>query len=107
MIRRPPRSTLFPYTTLFRSDDAPDQPVPHDAVAGEPVARHVLDAVQDPLHDPQAAADPARQVDLGDVAGHHDLRAEADAGGAKLHPSPRGGPRLFAGLQTRVKRAYR
>ena len=21
MIRRPPRSTLFPYTTLFRSDD--------------------------------------------------------------------------------------
>src|SRR3712207_7061180 len=24
MIRRPPRSTLFPYTTLFRSDDAGD-----------------------------------------------------------------------------------
>src|SRR5260221_8719450 len=24
MIRRPPRSTLFPYTTLFRSDVAPD-----------------------------------------------------------------------------------
>src|SRR3712207_7412734 len=23
MIRRPPRSTLFPYTTLFRSADAP------------------------------------------------------------------------------------
>src|SRR3712207_8443782 len=23
MIRRPPRSTLFPYTTLFRSDDTP------------------------------------------------------------------------------------
>src|SRR5256885_4732286 len=23
MIRRPPRSTLFPYTTLFRSRDAP------------------------------------------------------------------------------------
>src|SRR2546430_13323380 len=23
MIRRPPRSTLFPYTTLFRSDDRP------------------------------------------------------------------------------------
>src|SRR2546426_2403536 len=27
MIRRPPRSTLFPYTTLFRSD--PEQPRPH------------------------------------------------------------------------------
>src|SRR3712207_9504876 len=24
MIRRPPRSTLFPYTTLFRSQDLPD-----------------------------------------------------------------------------------
>src|SRR2546427_7042595 len=28
MIRRPPRSTLFPYTTLFRSVGA-DQPAPH------------------------------------------------------------------------------
>src|SRR3712207_7319868 len=26
MIRRPPRSTLFPYTTLFRSAPARDQP---------------------------------------------------------------------------------
>src|SRR3712207_6971821 len=26
MIRRPPRSTLFPYTTLFRSDDRQVQP---------------------------------------------------------------------------------
>src|SRR3989442_4911216 len=25
MIRRPPRSTLFPYTTLFRSGEAADQ----------------------------------------------------------------------------------
>src|SRR2546429_8826858 len=30
MIRRPPRSTLFPYTTLFRSRlDRPDQPGDH------------------------------------------------------------------------------
>src|SRR5258707_1561093 len=28
MIRRPPRSTLFPYTTLFRSDDFSDEPEP-------------------------------------------------------------------------------
>src|SRR2546426_4060868 len=28
MIRRPPRSTLFPYTTLFRSLDAEPQEVP-------------------------------------------------------------------------------
>src|SRR3712207_7875890 len=28
MIRRPPRSTLFPYTTLFRSADERGPPVP-------------------------------------------------------------------------------
>src|SRR2546428_4983806 len=28
MIRRPPRSTLFPYTTLFRSSDAPVHTAP-------------------------------------------------------------------------------
>src|SRR3712207_7158609 len=31
MIRRPPRSTLFPYTTLFRStggEEAPPSPIP-------------------------------------------------------------------------------
>src|SRR3712207_8768090 len=37
MIRRPPRSTLFPYTTLFRSQppDAAEAP----AAAREPVAK--------------------------------------------------------------------
>src|SRR3712207_7204671 len=35
MIRRPPRSTLFPYTTLFRSDH-PDTSVPEeDAEQGD------------------------------------------------------------------------
>src|SRR2546430_13509956 len=29
MIRRPPRSTLFPYTTLFRSRSREDGPVAH------------------------------------------------------------------------------
>src|SRR5687768_18060921 len=31
MIRRPPRSTLFPYTTLFRSDDRFVIEFPHEA----------------------------------------------------------------------------
>src|SRR5947209_9979281 len=31
MIRRPPRSTLFPYTTLFRSPQANQQPIPRTA----------------------------------------------------------------------------
>src|SRR2546426_5705158 len=30
MIRRPPRSTLFPYTTLFRSRQVGDQEIPID-----------------------------------------------------------------------------
>src|SRR2546422_5942168 len=30
MIRRPPRSTLFPYTTLFRSYQRPDAGLPYD-----------------------------------------------------------------------------
>src|SRR3712207_7492746 len=33
MIRRPPRSTLFPYTTLFRSQDPAAVPRPGDRVA--------------------------------------------------------------------------
>src|SRR5256885_4778221 len=38
MIRRPPRSTLFPYTTLFRSLWAERR----DAVAGEHVERRAV-----------------------------------------------------------------
>src|SRR3712207_7086322 len=37
MIRRPPRSTLFPYTTLFRSDVGDDQQVQR----GEPLGHGV------------------------------------------------------------------
>src|SRR3712207_4554176 len=32
MIRRPPRSTLFPYTTLFRSQSLIDQGVPTEVI---------------------------------------------------------------------------
>src|SRR3712207_9566611 len=55
MIRRPPRSTLFPYTTLFRSPDRPGEvqvgPPKGEAVAG--VARRLgedrgLDVLQKP-----------------------------------------------------------
>src|SRR2546422_2705605 len=48
MIRRPPRSTLFPYTTLFRSER-----VVYDLnVAGARVARKAVEKV--------TAADPTR-----------------------------------------------
>src|SRR2546422_11769954 len=39
MIRRPPRSTLFPYTTLFRS---PDERIAARAKAGAPVDEAVF-----------------------------------------------------------------
>src|SRR2546430_7744130 len=34
MIRRPPRSTLFPYTTLFRSEASRDQSAAHPRLEG-------------------------------------------------------------------------
>src|SRR5688572_33080460 len=53
VIRRPPRSTLFPYTTLFRSADArggtpagkPSQPAP---AAQKPTASVVLETPAGP-----------------------------------------------------------
>src|SRR5256885_11484313 len=39
MIRRPPRSTLFPYTTLFRSHDAKTAAVQRQAVARRTTAQ--------------------------------------------------------------------
>src|SRR3712207_6930441 len=40
MIRRPPRSTLFPYTTLFRSrPDARGRPEPPGPEGGRPLDR--------------------------------------------------------------------
>src|SRR5713101_7132924 len=53
MIRRPPRSTLFPYTTLFRSRAEPDaspahrRPQPVDRrVAAAGMVQRILEAVE-------------------------------------------------------------
>src|SRR3712207_7880813 len=43
MIRRPPRSTLFPYTTLFRSKSPSE--VPHAQVRCHPSGRREVHAV--------------------------------------------------------------
>src|SRR3712207_8668230 len=79
MIRRPPRSTLFPYTTLFRSDrvvDALRVPRPgrkrvHDqqmnALADQ------LDRLADEVTDRVSAVLVARRHDL---EYSHDLRSE-------------------------------
>src|SRR3989442_9470580 len=55
MIRRPPRSTLFPYTTLFRSLGMRDFVRAHD---------HLKSVLQ--LGDPEPAHEDAFQVIVGD-----------------------------------------
>src|SRR5260370_24004308 len=61
MIRRPPRSTLFPYTTLFRSGPA---------VAARGRARRPSELA---LHRPLPAV-PVDRAQLGRPAGRPDLR---------------------------------
>src|SRR3712207_7037040 len=45
MIRRPPRSTLFPYTTLFRSLLVLDQQAYHDFGTGDLLSRATIDFI--------------------------------------------------------------
>src|SRR2546426_10080576 len=61
MIRRPPRSTLFPYTTLFRSHD------PLNVAGGSAVERLVA-VVVGPLFAAGAPGAALRNVVLGLVA---------------------------------------
>src|SRR3712207_7192111 len=61
MIRRPPRSTLFPYTTLFRSDDTPRE---RTGPGGKPVlggTEDVVRLVQEHAIDDVIVALPARE----------------------------------------------
>src|SRR3712207_8879786 len=51
MIRRPPRSTLFPYTTLFRSFDAEIAELP-DLLAAHVAARSIETGRYDLVVDP-------------------------------------------------------
>src|SRR3712207_8500627 len=75
MIRRPPRSTLFPYTTLFRSGPG-GQPV--GQAAGEAVAVHdALDRVPrrgEPLGDP--LVDDEHAAARADHPAHRGERSE-------------------------------
>src|SRR3989449_5440980 len=96
MIRRPPRSTLFPYTTLFRSPRRPaasrgqNQTVrrPHPAHHQEPPAEHFDHASI------LAGREPAHGEDSGGLAldavlpaGHRvGLRLYRDR---DVHPLPR------------------
>src|SRR6266496_6639922 len=79
MIRRPPRSTLFPYTTLFRSggggaDDQPDRGPARDAAPrkrehADPECSEEVEGVQ-VLAD-EASLDVREGVDDGDEEQRH------------------------------------
>src|SRR5436305_9035198 len=71
MIRRPPRSTLFPYTTLFRSVDAlPGESEPRRTPAAD--AAHDADRATGAWHQPHG---DLRQPDAG-VGGSQHLTGE-------------------------------
>src|SRR3712207_7189586 len=67
MKRRPPRSTLFPYTTLFRAVDADAHQVPRLAlvpVGGRPDADDARDRLA--IVDPDLDADARRALAEGE-----------------------------------------
>src|SRR3712207_6965873 len=76
MIRRPPRSTLFPYTTLFRSEHEGEQHADEDAGHGE----RQFDLAPDL---PRAGAEVAGGVD--EVPGDH--REPEDRKSTRLNSS--------------------
>src|SRR2546427_3612427 len=75
MIRRPPRSTLFPYTTLFRSPQpvAPDQrfgqgdvagPCPHHRVPHRQLGAHVPPRRREPMRSEEHTSELQSQSNL-------------------------------------------
>src|SRR3712207_7845663 len=71
MIRRPPRSTLFPYTTLFRSCHFSSSSAPRP---GGKLSTRVAPTGLRPLHQVIDAAEPV--ADAGLAAGADDERSE-------------------------------
>src|SRR2546425_12202095 len=70
MIRRPPRSTLFPYTTLFRSSVALERERAWPADGGGVARVHSGSGQREPLRGVggRALADGRRQYDFGRLA---------------------------------------
>src|SRR5256885_8644093 len=72
MIRRPPRSTLFPYTTLFRSERSPAHPAAI-ATAAAAVGSCVAPGAAVPAPAPGAATAHAQIGQWGVDLGSRDL----------------------------------
>src|SRR6186997_2564171 len=79
---------------LVGIDDALHQRVAHDVLGVEVGEGDAANFLQYVLRLDEPALLSAREVDLGDVAGHHCLAAEAEAGKEHLHLLRRGVLRL-------------
>src|SRR2546422_8105679 len=90
MIRRPPRSTLFPYTTLFRSWVDTVLIIEIDDVGPEPLQR-TLNALFDALGPAVLDLLPAGITSDPELRGDHDLSA---------HRRQRLANELFVGVRT-------
>src|SRR3712207_8120174 len=87
MIRRPPRSTLFPYTTLFRSRAAHQRHRDHHALP-EP-ARELVRVLSEPharRGDPNPPEQLRRPVERG-PAGNAAVPAQEDRKSTRLNSS--------------------
>ena len=91
---------------LVGVDDVADQPVPDD-VGGGAAGRSATSSMPSRMSSTTRSPDlvPAGQVDLGDVAGDHDLGAEAEPGQEHLHLLGRGVLRLVEDDERVVERA--
>src|SRR2546427_6908420 len=90
MIRRPPRSTLFPYTTLFRSLHRVQGFINQLRVADQ---HHVATGVQMGVHARRYAAGTVRGGHADVVGEHHATEAELAAQDV-LDPADRKSTRL-------------
>src|SRR5260221_9584507 len=76
MIRRPPRSTLFPYTTLFRSiEKLASADALHAFFAGDPLIgklKELAQRLREQLHDP-VKADDRSEEHTSELQSHSDL----------------------------------
>src|SRR2546426_1036576 len=74
MIRRPPRSTLFPYTTLFRSAAEVEQCRAQDTAGREPIRRS---GPASQLADARDGADCATPFVVHETAQHYEQQDES------------------------------
>src|SRR2546422_7048653 len=88
MIRRPPRSTLFPYTTLFRSQNF--EPAGALEEAGQPVLQ-IIQAVPRrdarPVEARTIVADLQDQLSVGHARGNQQFGGQLDRKSTRLNSS--------------------